>query len=98
MNRVLRAALPDLDEIVAESGSLEDAFQLFLRKGRELSDRPILPLVIRDPLIVDPRDHVAKAVIVLFDKSIERLPVVRDGQLVGTVARADICWAVVGES
>ncbi len=37
---ILRAALPDFDEILAEGGALADAYQLFLRKGQELSHRP----------------------------------------------------------
>lgn len=94
---ILRNALPDFDEIVEEGGTLYDAFQLFIRKGRELSDKPILPLVIHNPLVVHPNDHVAKAATVLIDRQIRRLPVVEDGRLVGTVSRANICQAVVGK-
>jgi CBS domain-containing protein len=93
---ILRNALPDFDEILEEGGTLYDAFQLFMRKGRELSDKPIMPLVIRDPLVVHPDDHVAKAATVLINRQIRRLPVVQDGRLVGTVSRANICQAVVG--
>ena len=94
---ILRNALPDFDEIVEEGGTSYDAFQLFMRKGRELSDRPITPLVIRNPLTLHPTDHVAKAAKVLIDRQIRRLPVVEDGRLVGTVSRANICQAVVGK-
>jgi CBS domain-containing protein len=93
---ILRNALPDFEEILEEGGTLYDAFQLFMRKGRELSDRPITPLVIREPLTVHPNDHVAKAATVLINRQIRRLPVVEEGRLVGTVSRANICQAVVG--
>lgn len=94
---ILRNALPDFDEIVEEGGTLYDAFQLFIRKGRELSDRPITPLVIRNALTLHPTDHVAKAAKVLIDRQIRLLPVIEDGRLVGTVSRANICQAVVGK-
>jgi CBS domain-containing protein len=94
---ILRAALPNFDEILAEGGTLFDAYRLFLRKGQELSQRPIMPLVIRNPLVLHPDDHVAKAATVLIDLQIRRLPVVENGQLVGTVSRANICQAVVGD-
>ena len=57
---VLRAAMPDTAEIMSEGGTLEQAFRLFLRKGSELMYKPVAPLVIRHPLVVDPDDHVAK--------------------------------------
>jgi len=93
---ILRAAMPDLDEIRAQGGSLADAFALFVQKGHEPGQRPILPLVIREPIVLNPSDHVAAAAIILVDKMIRRLPVVADGKLVGVVARADVCRSVVG--
>jgi CBS domain-containing protein len=93
---VLRAAMPDMDEIMHEGGSLEQAFRLFLRKGSELMYKPIDPLIINNPLVVEPDDHVAKVAALMLEKNIHRLPVVKDGRLVGTVGRADICQAVVG--
>jgi len=92
---ILRAAMPDLDEIRAQGGSLADAFALFVRKGQALAHRPILPLVIREPIVLSPSDHVTAAAIILIDKMIRRLPVVSDSKLVGVVARADVCRAVV---
>lgn len=80
---ILRAAMPDLDEILAQGGSLVDAFALFVQKGQALAHRPTLPLVIREPIVLSPSDHVTAAAIILIDKMIRRLPVVSDGKLVG---------------
>ena len=93
---ILRAALPNTDEIVAEGGSLDTAFGIFLKKGKNLSELPILPFVITEPIVLDPHDHVAKATTVMIDLNIRLLPVVKNGKLVGTISRADICQAVVG--
>lgn len=93
---ILRAALPDVEDILEEGGTPEDAFQLFLRRGRDLADKPILPLVIREPLVVQPDDHVAKVATLLINRQIRRLPVLHHGRLVGTVSRANICQAVIG--
>jgi CBS domain-containing protein len=94
---VLRAALPDIDEILAAGGSLERAFDRFVEKGRDLAALPIMPLVIQDPLAVDPDDHVAKAAVIFVERNIRLLPVVRDGRLLGVISRADVCNAVVGD-
>ena len=93
---ILRTALPDIDEILEEGGSLDDAFDIFLSKGRGLSDLPIAPLVIEEPIIVAPDDHIAKAATVLLNKQIRLLPVIDAGKLVGTISRADVCRAMVG--
>jgi CBS domain-containing protein len=34
----------------------------------------------------------------MIDLNIRLLPVVKDGKLVGTISRADVCQAVVGNS
>jgi predicted transcriptional regulator len=93
---ILRSALPDIDEILEEGGSLDDAFEIFLNKGRELSDLPITPLIIEEPIVVAPEDHVAKAATVLMNRQIRLLPVVKAGMLIGTISRADVCRAIVG--
>jgi predicted transcriptional regulator len=93
---ILRSALPDVDEILDEGGTLDDAFEIFMRKGKELSDLPITPLIIEEPLIVDPDDHVAKAATVLLNRQIRLLPVVKGSKLMGTISRSDVCRAIVG--
>lgn len=93
---ILRTALPDIDEILDEGGTLDDAFQIFLDKGKQLAELPIAPLIIREPIVLDPENHVAQAATILVDKQIRMLPVVQDSKLVGTISRADVCRAVVG--
>jgi CBS domain-containing protein len=95
---VIRAVLPDYDEILTAGGSLADAFGSVVRKGRELAERPILPLIITDPITLKPDDDAALAATVMIEKFIRRLPVVEDGRLVGTVSRADLCRAIVYSS
>jgi CBS domain-containing protein len=95
---ILRAALPDVDEIVAEGGSLDTAFDIFLKKGQDLSNLPILPYVTTDPIVLDPQDHIAKAATAMIDLNIRLLPVIQGGKLVGTISRADVCQAVVGKT
>jgi CBS domain-containing protein len=92
---VIRAMLPDYDEIIALGGRLNDAFSAFVRKGAELADRPIAPLIITDPITMTPDDDVTMAATVMIERYIRRLPVVADGRLAGTISRADLCRAVV---
>ena len=95
---ILRSALPDFDEIVRAGGTLHDAYQLFVKKAHALAAKPILPLVISEPIVLAPGDHVAQAATILIERQIRRLPVVDEGRLLGTVSRANICQAVVGRT
>jgi CBS domain-containing protein len=91
---LIRAVMPRFDEIVASSGSLAEAFELFVAGGKDLAGQPVDRLVIRDPITVSPDDDVLKAATVMVTKQIRRLPVVEDGRVVGTVSRAHVCKGV----
>ncbi|HEY7208341.1 MAG TPA: CBS domain-containing protein [Gaiellaceae bacterium] len=93
---ILKAAMPDVDEITAEGGTVETALELFVSKGHTLAETPIEPVVVTDPITVEPQDHVGVAVTVFIDQRIRLLPVVSEGRLVGTISRADACRAVIG--
>ena len=92
---IIRALLPNFDEILAAGGSLADAFQFFAKKGGELASRPIQPFILRRVIVTKPTDEAAMAAATMVEKQIRRLPVVDDAKLVGTVSRADICRAVL---
>jgi CBS domain-containing protein len=44
-------------------------------------------------VVIDPRRHIAEAARLMVTHSVSRLPVVRDGALVGIVTRADLVCA-----
>ena len=92
---ILRAMLPNVDEIIAAGGSLNDAFQFFTEKGQALRDRPIAPYIIRNAIVMRPADDAAMAATAMMEKQIRRLPVVDGDRLVGTISRSDICRASV---
>jgi CBS domain-containing protein len=93
---ILRACLPKIDDILAEGGSLEQAFALVLKMGRSLARRPIAPLTIAEPITLDPDDHVAKVAVTFVQNNIHSLPVVKEGRLLGLVTRASLLETVVG--
>ena len=93
---IVRAALPNFDEIIDAGSTMNDAYRSFLVKGLELTDKPIQPFIVRDPLVLHPDDPIAKAAVALEHEKVNRLPVLRGRELMGTVSRADICQAVVG--
>ena len=92
---LLRAILPNFDEVLAAGELLSAAFSFFVRKGRDVSSLSIDPLIIRNPIMVKPDDDVAQIATILVQMQIRRLPVVLNDRLVGTISRADICRAVI---
>jgi len=92
---VLRALMPDTEEVIRAKGSLMDVAALFVESARSLAEQPIKPLIITNPITLHPDDDLIKAASVMVSKDIRRLPVVEFGKFVGTVSRADICWILV---
>ena len=92
---LIRAVMPDLDELIAAGGSLTQAFAIFLQTGRDLAQEPIGRLIIRNPISVHPDDELLKVATVMVNKMIRRIPVVDDGRLVGTISRSDVTWGLL---
>ena len=67
-----------------------------IRKARlQLGFEPIDNYLIPGPITLKPEDSLLMVATTMVDKNIRRLPVVKNGKLVGTVARGDICKAVL---
>jgi len=92
---LIRAMMPDMQEVVSSGGTLRDAFRVFLGAGRDLAQQPIKSLVISNPITVSPDDELLKVATAMIDNVIRRLPVVQEGRFVGSISRADICWAAL---
>jgi CBS domain-containing protein len=95
---LIRAVLPNFDDIMASGGSLREAFDLFVEGGRTLANGCIESIMIpRDKIVaVHPDEHVLKAAGPMISRQIRRLPVVdKAGKLIGTVSRADVCRGVL---
>jgi len=92
---LVRAVMPDLDELISAGGSLAQAYRIFLQTGRDLADEPIGRLIIRNPITVASTDELLKVATVMVSKMIRRIPVVDEGRLVGTVSRSDVTWGLL---
>jgi len=92
---LIRATLPDYDELMRDGTSLGGAWKVFLEKGREVARRDIGAIVIKAPLTFQSSDELIKAASAMVNKQIRVLPVVDGGVLVGTISRGDLCKAVL---
>ena len=97
---LLRALMPDFEatSVPLEDLSIAEASRLFVESAPFNADRPIASLVIGKPITLAPDDPLLKAATVMASKNIRRLPVVRDGALVGMLARAQIPWALLRQA
>jgi len=92
---LLRALMPDFEEILGAGGTLYHAFELFIQKGSLLAEDSIAHLIIHNPIMVKTSDEVAKIATIMIQKNIRRLPVVENNKLVGTISRSDLCRAII---
>lgn len=95
---LIRAVMPNFAELMADGMSLRDAFDEFVDNGRDMATRAIDSLVISGDKLVTykPEDDVLKAAGTMVAKQIRRLPIVdKEGKLVGTISRADVCKGIL---
>jgi len=93
---IMRAVLPKMTEIIEAGGSLQDTYDMFQEKGKSLAVAAVDAVMIKNPYVLAPTDHVHKAATMMARDNIRRLPVVEGGLLVGSVSRADVCRAAFG--
>ena len=64
---------------------------------REVQQRPVGEIMTRKVHSLLPDDLISKAVMMINEKNVNRLPVIAEGKLVGIVTRADIlrCLALI---
>jgi CBS domain-containing protein len=92
---VIRALLPNYDDLIRDGVKFTEAYNIFLANGRSMRNDTVDKLIIRDPITLAPDDQLLKAASTMISRYIHRLPVVDDGKLVGTVSRGDLCRAVL---
>lgn len=95
---LIRAVMPNFQELMADGMSLRDAFDQFVDNGKDMAIRPIDEWVISGDKLVKyrPEDDVLKAAGTMVAKQIRRLPVTdKTGKLVGTISRADVCKGIL---
>ncbi len=92
---MMKATLPEMSEVMAVGRNLRETYDIFSEKGVRLGSEPIDNHLIPDPITLKPEDQLLKAATTMAVKKMRRLPVVKNGKLVGTVSRGDICKAVL---
>jgi CBS domain-containing protein len=92
---LLENIIPEMDEIINAGGSLEDAYQIFIKNGENLSNQPIRRLVKLNPLTVSPQEELLNVAVLMSQSHIRRIAVVENGKFVGSISMADLCWALL---
>lgn len=92
---MIAETLPDITELMASSGGIRDSQDIFSEKGKRLGREAVDPHMIKNPITLSPDDQLIKAATTMAKNKIRRLPVVKDGKLLGTISRGDICKAVL---
>ncbi|MAF48535.1 MAG: CBS domain-containing protein [Rhodospirillales bacterium] len=92
---MMRATLPEMSEVMQVGRNLSETYDIFSEKGIKLGGESIDNHLIPDAITLAPDDPVFKAATTMAAKKMRRLPVVKNGKLVGTVSRGDICKAVL---
>jgi CBS domain-containing protein len=92
---LLRALMPDYTLLDDAAVSVQDAVAFFEGAGISRAEDPVGPLVIAESMTVHPDDDLLRPAAVMVTHQIRRLPVLDGGKFVGSLSRADVCWALL---
>ncbi len=94
---IMSAVLPDITEIMASSGGIQDSQDIFSEKGAKLGRERVDEHLVKEVITLKPEDNVLKAATTMAMKKMRRLPVVKNGKLLGTISRGDVCKRVMAK-
>ena len=92
---IMASVLPDITEIMASEGGILDSQEIFSEKAAKLARERIDDHLVKEVITLKPEDNVLKAAATMEVKKMRRLPVVKNGKLLGTISRSIICKAVM---
>ena len=91
--------LPSPFEVLLEI-PIKDLIELrrLQQSVKDVGEKPVRDVMSKDPITIEPTNDIGDASALMVRYKINRLPVVRGGQLVGIVTRDDIIQCLGGES
>lgn len=94
---LIRRCMPNYNELLEQGLSMDEAFALFIEKGKKFSEETVMSIAITNPISVAPGANLHKAAATMVSKNIRRLPVVEKGKLLGTISRAIIVKSIFSQ-
>ena len=93
---LIRYMLPNYDDVILSTvRTLEQAGELFFQSGKERVEEPFTPLIIDNPIMLQPDEQLFSAAIIMAVKQIHTLPIVHRAHLLGTLSRGELCLAIL---
>ena len=94
---ILRAAIPGYLGYMDDSFTMPDISKIKKRVNTVGRD-PARDYMTKDPIIFDEEETLSNAIVVMFKKDVRRVPVVKNGSLVGIVNREEILRGFVHDN
>ncbi len=91
---VIKTLMPTYEEIISEESAKLDVSSIITR-AYEVRDTAVSTLMTRNVITLEEDDPVIKAASTMLIKKLKLVPVVREGEPVGTVSRIDIAQALL---
>lgn len=88
---VLKAALPTYLEVLAQSSFLNDEECSLLERFKHVGNSTVNEYMNPEPIYVEPSSSLMTVADLMLRKKVKRLPVVKDGKLVGIIDRGAFC-------
>jgi CBS domain-containing protein len=97
LQEIIKATLPNYLEIINSDSILSEFIQLS-KSLKEYSQLPVEEFMRKNIITIDENNNEVLAADLLIRNKIQRLPVLRNGKLVGIVTLTDICRVLMYEN
>lgn len=95
---ILRFTLPTYLEILAQKGFLDNSEGNLIERLGRLGHKAVGEFMNRDPICVEPEVSLMTVADLMIRKRIKRLPVVKEGRLLGIIDRSAFCEFLMEEA
>ncbi len=90
---IIEMALPGYATYLRKISFIPDGLKIIIKNMKSIASRSVREIMKSPPIVVDQEATGLEVAHIMFKHNIRRIPVVKDGKLVGMVSRANLLFS-----
>lgn len=94
---IIEMALPGYAAYLRKISFIPDGLRIMIKNMKSIADKSVREIMKSPAIVVDQDATTLEVAHIMFKNNVRRLPVVKDGKLVGMVSRANLLFSFLEE-